>query len=272
MQRPSSPRAGAPAHASSLAALAVAVAAGAAVLAGCGYTEQEWRAQVDKYERTRAKLVAAEGAAEHARKELERTRAETGRLARDLEAAGVDPAELRTAAEAIAQRSALDTKQRALVARVRTIREAVARAEPSAGMTVGTRRQRIAIVVPGDALFDPGKPPAITKAGRALLAKIADALRDEPAMLGRAVQVACHAEAPAKKGAKADAWQTSFAQAHLVLRFFQEGEGGKLPVSGWSAAGYADTDPVAPGDTPEARAKNRRCEILASLRDDETLP
>jgi len=38
--------------------------------------------------------------------------------------------------------------------------------------------------------------------------------------------------------------------------------GGGLKPSKWSAAGYADTDPVAPNDTDEGRKRNRRVELV----------
>jgi len=42
---------------------------------------------------------------------------------------------------------------------------------------------------------------------------------------------------------------------HLV------GKGG-LPKQHWSAAGFADTDPVASNDSDDGRQKNRRCDLI----------
>jgi chemotaxis protein MotB len=51
-----------------------------------------------------------------------------------------------------------------------------------------------------------------------------------------------------------------------VLRFFQENE--LLPLDRMSAVGYGDQHPIAPNDTPENRAKNRRVEfVLESIGD-----
>ena len=39
-------------------------------------------------------------------------------------------------------------------------------------------------------------------------------------------------------------------------------ESGQMPRDKWSAAGFADTDPVASNDTDEGRQKNRRCDLI----------
>ena len=52
----------------------------------------------------------------------------------------------------------------------------------------------------------------------------------------------------------------------------KKGEGGGgLNPSNWSAAGYADTDPVAPNDTDEGRKKNRRVELVLQPNVEEML-
>ena len=40
------------------------------------------------------------------------------------------------------------------------------------------------------------------------------------------------------------------------------GANGNLPKDRWSAAGFADTDPVATNATKEGQQKNRRCDII----------
>jgi chemotaxis protein MotB len=39
-------------------------------------------------------------------------------------------------------------------------------------------------------------------------------------------------------------------------------EKGGLPVQHWSAAGFADTDPVASNDSDDGKQKNRRCDLI----------
>jgi chemotaxis protein MotB len=57
-------------------------------------------------------------------------------------------------------------------------------------------------------------------------------------------------------------WELSTARASAVIRYFIEAAG--LDATRMTAAGYADTRPRVPNDTPEHRAMNRRVEILIS--------
>jgi chemotaxis protein MotB len=55
-------------------------------------------------------------------------------------------------------------------------------------------------------------------------------------------------------------WELSTARATQVLRWITEVRG--LPSPRFSAAGYADTHPRFPNDTPAHRSMNRRVEII----------
>jgi chemotaxis protein MotB len=57
-----------------------------------------------------------------------------------------------------------------------------------------------------------------------------------------------------------------------VLLFLTQWEAGKgLNVKHWSAAGYADTDPVAANSNPDARRRNRRVELVVQPALEEML-
>lgn len=58
-------------------------------------------------------------------------------------------------------------------------------------------------------------------------------------------------------------WELSTARAVTVVRYLIER--GRLPAARLSAAGYADSKPVAPNTTPANRAANRRVEILIRM-------
>jgi len=61
-------------------------------------------------------------------------------------------------------------------------------------------------------------------------------------------------------------WELSVMRSIAVLRFFQEQS--LLPLDRLSAVGYGDQHPIAPNDTPENRAINRRVEfVLESVGD-----
>ena len=63
-------------------------------------------------------------------------------------------------------------------------------------------------------------------------------------------------------------------RAREVLMFLlqptDKGGGGLNPTK-WSAAGYGDTDPVKPNDTPENKQANRRCELVVVPNMEEML-
>ena len=78
-------------------------------------------------------------------------------------------------------------------------------------------------------------------------------------MQNRNFQVAGHTDnVPIKSKQFRSNWDLSTARAVEVVNFMiSAGLDGKR----LSAAGYADQSPVAPNDTPENKAKNRRIEI-----------
>lgn len=65
-------------------------------------------------------------------------------------------------------------------------------------------------------------------------------------------------------GAFADNWELSQARALSVVRFMVDDLG--FPPDRLAATGFAEFQPVAPGDSPEARAQNRRIELKLTER------
>lgn len=61
-----------------------------------------------------------------------------------------------------------------------------------------------------------------------------------------------------------DNWELSQARALSVVRYMQDDLG--FPPERLAAAGFGEYQPVAPGDTPEARAQNRRIELKLTER------
>jgi len=60
-------------------------------------------------------------------------------------------------------------------------------------------------------------------------------------------------------------WELSMARAASVIRYLIDDEG--MDPSRISGVGFAEFQPVAPNDTPEGRAKNRRIELSLLRRD-----
>ena len=50
-----------------------------------------------------------------------------------------------------------------------------------------------------------------------------------------------------------------------------DAKNGNMPKPHWSAAGFADTDPVAANTTRDGQQKNRRCELIVLPDVDEML-
>jgi chemotaxis protein MotB len=59
-------------------------------------------------------------------------------------------------------------------------------------------------------------------------------------------------------------WELSTARASRIARFFLETNA--IPPQRLSAAGYAEYHPVAPNNTPEGRAENRRVDLVVLPR------
>lgn len=264
-------------------------------LAACGHSEEEWRALVARHN-----VEVAHG---HARQkendELRQHWAETKEIMADLdqrlEAIGLG-GDLSTrsgdetnAAIAAARRAFDEQKAKARALEVLKERIAMLRAQlgklAKPAVAVHLRRNRLVIGIPADALFDPGRAE-IKPAGKEALVAIANVIEADPTLLQREYQVMAHTDAMRPVGGEyADNWMLSLARARQVVVFLtaptdarpkghglgRVEPGAGLPPGRWSAAGLAETDPVAPNDTPENMQRNRRIEIVFLPSQEETL-
>jgi len=267
-----------------LAALGMMVA----LVSGCGYSEDEWRAQLAKYDslvaqnnETKQKLSATQN-------ELDAAREKAAKLARDLEAMGVDlkklGADLDTRTSEVGKLSATQKELEAALGEYQRRAEQLDRikqrfeqlrkkleALTSLGLSVSIRNNRMMISLPGDVLFDSGKD-TLRKDGDEILAKVTQIINGDSSLRSRVYQVAGHTDnAPLKGGIFRDNWGLSLMRARTVLLYVIAPEKGALPDKRWSAAGFADTDPIADNDSPEGRMKNRRCELVVVPSAEEML-
>jgi chemotaxis protein MotB len=241
-------------------------------LLACGHSEEEWQAQLDKYNHLASEHQTAQSKLDKTSKELEAASQRVDALEKQLQASGI---ELQNTSKKLSSVNAtLEERERALVeyqARAKQLELIKARFETlkrkldeltKLGLAVSIRKNRMVISLPGDVLFDSGRE-TLKKEGQAILTKVATVIKADGALLGRDYQVAGHTDSkPLQGGVFRDNWGLSLMRAREVLLFLVGDKAGQLPVAHWSATGFADTDPIATNDTDDGRQKNRRCDLI----------
>ncbi len=107
------------------------------------------------------------------------------------------------------------------------------------------------------AAFFPSGGDDIAPAGMESIAKIAKAIRD----LSNPVRLEGHTDSvPIHNDRFRSNWELSTARSIAMLQVLTGQYG--IPNDRFGVAGYADTKPIAPNDTAEGRARNRRVDIV----------
>jgi chemotaxis protein MotB len=232
---------------------------------GCGYSEDQWQAQLAKYNQLKADDDA----------KLADAQKKIDDLSTQLKNMGVEFSS--TKASLADQQKALAEYQ-ARAKQLELIKERFEKLKAKLdeltklGLAVNIRHNRMVISLPGDVLFDSGKE-TLKKDGKDILMKVAGVIKADPQLASRDYQVAGHTDnKPMTRGPFKDNWGLSLMRAREVLVFLVDPEkGGQLPNEHWSATGFADTDPIATNDTDDGRQKNRRCELIVSPSVEEML-
>ncbi len=226
--------------------------------------ERALHAQLDD---ARNHLQSARGERDRLQKQLDDAQALVLDLKQRLEKLGQNVDKLAhekgqldaTLADAKARLEDLRKQKAAADARMATFRNLVAklRSMIDAGqLKVVIRDGRMIIALPNDVLFDSGKT-AIKPDGQAALTQVAAVLATIP---DRHFLVAGDTDdVPIHTSRFPSNWELSTARAVEVTKFLVD-KGMKPGVL--AAAGFGEWDPVAPNDTPEQRAQNRRIEIV----------
>jgi chemotaxis protein MotB len=249
----------------SLFALAVLVSASSFAATGCGHSEDEWQAQLDKY----AKLQKSDD------QKIHDLQGQIEDLTKQLKDLGVDlsstKANLADQAKALAEYQARAKQLELIKERFEKLKSKLEELT-KLGLAVSVRHNRMVISLPGDVLFDSGKE-TLKKDGKDILLKVAAIIKADPQLLSRDYQVAGHTDnKPLAHGPFKDNWGLSLMRAREVLVYLVDADkGGGLPPEHWSATGFADTDAVGSNDTDEGRQKNRRCELIVSPSVEEML-
>jgi chemotaxis protein MotB len=128
----------------------------------------------------------------------------------------------------------------------------------------GIRIEGDRFVFSSEVLFRPGED-ALSVAGRDEIAKVAAILTqiasDIPDTLDWVIRVDGHTDNVPLSGLGefVDNWELSQARSLSVVRFMSRNLG--IPPNRLAANGFGEYQPIASGDTPEARAQNRRIEL-----------
>lgn len=234
----------------------------------CGYSQQEWDQKVRENENLRGQLAQQEQARRKCDADHSDAQSEIAELKKQLRERGVDLDNLNSSLEQ--QKRALDeysvrTKQLDDLKKRFEMLKSKLQKLTEYGLKVETRDNRMLIQLPGDVLFDSGSA-TLRKDGKEILGQVAEVVRNDAQLAAREFQVAGHTDAkPLRGGPFLDNWGLSAMRARMVVEFLTQPQadgGGGLSRTKWSAAGYAETDPVAPNDTDDNRKKNRRVELV----------
>lgn len=252
----------------------------AALLASCGYSEEEYMSVVksrDSLENVVASLnqEIADLNSTIAQKnkqidilemELENTNENYDKLKMNSsEKIKELLAEVERMQENLAVREArLNEVQRKLDAReaaINQLRETLDKALlgfKDLGLSIRIENGKVYVSLADKLLFKSGSTN-IDKTGQEALLGLAEVLKDQQDV---SIVVEGHTDdVPVKGGAKfKDNWDLSVLRATEVVRFLSD-QGGVDPTR-IIASGRSKYYPVEEGDTPEARAKNRRTEII----------
>ena len=237
---------------------------------GCGIDEEVHNAALKDRDAQKQKLAETQSALDREKAahkaDVDSRDARVAVLTKKLESLGQDVSRLTNEAgskdaelvqaqkrmeelrKAQAQAEARAAQFRKLVTQFKTLTDA-------GKLQVEIRENRMIVRLGDKILFDPGKTD-LKPEGKDALRQVTEVLKALP---NRNYQIAGHTDnAPMKSAKFRSNWDLSTARAVEVLNFMVSA--GMEPKR-VSAAGYAETSPVAANDTPDNKAKNRRIEI-----------
>lgn len=236
---------------------------GAAVLAlvgpACGPSQEELDAANARADELQAELNSSTQAREELEERLGTLQGQNDAMTERLRALGHNVGDLE-AQRADLQRALreLQQRQQQAEARLNTFRQLMERFRSmisSGRLRVRIVRNRMVLVLSENILFDSGKVD-LKREAQEPLQEVAGVLADIP---DREFQVVGHTDNVPVRGRYRSNWSLSSARAVTVTQFLIENG---VPENRISAAGMADTQPVASNETPEGRAQNRRIEIV----------
>lgn len=241
---------------------------------GCGYSQEEWDQKTRENENLQNQLAIATKDQKKCDADYAEAMHQIEDLRRRLRERGVNVDNLTASLEQERKALAEYQKRAEQLDQIRKRFEALRsklQKLTQLGLKVIVRDNRMVIQLPGDVLFDSGSDK-LKKEGENILRQIGDVIRGDKDLASREFQVAGHTDSkPLKGGRFGDNWGLSAMRARSVLTFLTSADEGGLDPRKWSAAGYAETDPVAPNDTEDGRQRNRRVELVVQPNVEEML-
>lgn len=234
---------------------------------GCGYSEEEMQLERDRVTQLNATLGALEEKHRALDGRFKAVAAENAKLNGQLRDMGLDVQDSKRRQDEMQLMIAqLQEKERQAEARLATFRNMLERFNKmiaSGKLRVRIVRNRMVVELAENILFDSGKAD-LKEEGQVALSEVAGVLKE---IEGRDFQIAGHTDnIPIKSRKFPSNWHLSTTRAVTVTRFL--GENG-VDIARLSAAGHAETQPVASNDDSASRAQNRRIEIVLMPNLDE---
>src|SRR5688572_8594755 len=233
-------------------------------LFGCGISEDVYNARVAELNKTKAALDEEKRSAAEAKKRCDEMQAkldaENKALKDKLVALGQDLSSTSANLESAKKRmEEMARAQKAAEARAAQFRQMVAKFKSmiDAGkLQVEIRNGLMLVKLPDNILFDPGKTE-LKKEGQEAIKQVTTILAG---IEGRKFQVTGHTDNIPIKSAKFKSnWELSTARSLEVVKLMMSSG---MDAKRLSAAGYADTLPVADNASDAGRKQNRRIEIV----------
>jgi chemotaxis protein MotB len=240
-----------------LFALISAVVLGAV---GCGYSEEEMQVKLDRIDQLTRALDKLEQDHSALQDRFKNAATDNEALSERLRQMGMSAEDAqKSMAELKKMVDDLRAKERQAAARQAVFQSMIDKFKKmvdSGKLRIRIVRNRMVVELAENILFDSGKSDLKTD-GKTALQEVGSVLST---IAGREFQVSGHSDNVPIKSAKFPSnWELSSARAVVVTRFLADNG---VPTDRISAAGYAETQPVATNDTPEGRAQNRRIEIV----------
>ncbi|MDZ7816900.1 MAG: OmpA family protein [Planctomycetota bacterium] len=231
------------------------------LFAGCDRKDPDVALMAEN-EKIKVQIAQLHEQIETLRREMNNISAERNDWRDKYYASKVELEELKTALEQMKHRSAeLQAKLEELKASKQELEDERSKLENKLanveGVTVSKRGDEILLTLENRILFDSGKTDLKPGAKQAIDA-IADALKTD--FPNRMIRIEGHTDSdPISKAVYPSNWELSVARAANVLHGLRK-KG--VEEKRMSIAGFAYFRPVAPNDTAENKAKNRRVEIF----------